>query len=141
MFLLLILAIFFLANVVFFFEEEHLLIVLVIVLLCLSLSLIKTSLDNLVIINQIETLKLLVKQRLIAQLVYSEIEKVFINTLILTDELTAFICVYVDLIPKIYAEKLSENFQTQVQNATIDLLDFYLKEISEFQAKQELEFM
>jgi hypothetical protein len=121
-FLLIILAVCFLANFVFFFEDEHLLVILVSTLLCLSLTMITSALGDFTRNNQIEALKLLVRQRLLSTLIQNELEKAGASLAFLVDELALISSSINDCFPDVIAEECNNFEQVRVQAITNSLL-------------------
>jgi len=121
-FLLIILAVCFLANFVFFFEDEHLLVILVSTLLCLSLTMITSALGDFARNNQIETLKLLVRQRLLSMLIQNELEKAGVSLAFLVDELALISSSINDCFPDVVLAEYDNFEQVRVQTITNSLL-------------------
>jgi hypothetical protein len=139
-FLLIILAVCFLANFVFFFEDEHLLVILVSMLLCLSLTMITSALGDFTRNNQIEALKLLVRQRLLSMLIQNELEKTGTSLAFLVDELALISSSINDCFPDVIVAECDNFEQVRVQAITnsllleahIDMENSFKTETSEF---------
>jgi hypothetical protein len=115
-FLLVILAVCFLTNVVFFFEDEHLLIILVVFMFWLSLTLVKSVINGVIIANQVDMLKLLVKQQLIRGFLQDETERTFTKLVLLVDEVARITEEMVALVPTLLCIELNYEMQLSAIN-------------------------
>jgi predicted metal-dependent enzyme (double-stranded beta helix superfamily) len=139
-FLLVITVVCFLTNVVFFFEDEHLLIILVVFLFWLSLTLVKNATDGVIVANQIEILKRLVKQQLIRGFLQNETEKVFTRLVLLVDEVARVTVEMVALAPTLFCVELDYEMQLNVINNINDVLVSIAKEVEKNQEVVFVEF-
>jgi hypothetical protein len=121
-FLLVIITVCFLANVVFFFEDEHLLVILVGFMFWLSLALVKSTATGVIITNQTETLKLLVKQQLIREFLQDETERTFDKLVLLVDEVARITEEMVSLVPTLLCNELNHGMQLNAINSVNNVL-------------------
>jgi hypothetical protein len=110
------LAVCFLTNVVFFFEDEHLLIILVVFMFWLSLTLVKSVINGVIIANQVDMLKLLVKQQLIRGFLQDETERTFTKLVLLVDEVARITEEMVALVPTLLCIELNYEMQLSAIN-------------------------